>query len=67
MPSGFFRHPKKKSIFLVDTSAAFLAKKVSGQRFYLGRGKINGRKWILAGRNQRRPKTIKEEKEKIKS
>jgi len=67
MPSGFFRHPKKKSIFLVDTSAAFLAKAVFGEGFYLRQGKINGRKWILAGRNQRRPKTIKEEKEKIKS
>jgi hypothetical protein len=48
-PSGFFRHPKKKLIFLVDTSAAFLANKVLGQVFYLGRGKINGRKWILSG------------------
>jgi hypothetical protein len=49
MPPGFFRHPKEKSIFLVDTSAAFLAKAVLGKGFYLGKGKINGRKWILAG------------------
>ena len=46
---GLFPPPKKKSIFLVDTSAAFLAEKLLGQGFYLGQGKINGRKWILAG------------------
>jgi hypothetical protein len=60
-PSGFFRYPKKKSIFLVDTSAAFLANKVLGQGFYLGRGRINGPKWILSGetregRNNKRRK-----------
>jgi hypothetical protein len=44
---GLFPLPKKKVNFLVDTSAAFLAKKVLGQGFYLGRGRINGPKWIL--------------------
>ena len=46
---GLFPPPKKKVNFLVDTFAAFLAKKVLGQGFYLGRGRINGRKWVLSG------------------